>query len=70
MIQARIHDEENDPLKKAKSNGTITGFHRKLKPKRLQVIANLQIVNDLDKMEVLEQSIDANTSIFGDRSTH
>ena len=33
-----------------------TGFHRKLKPKRLQVISNLQIVNDLDKMEeLLEQ---------------
>ena len=44
-------------------------FHRKLKPRRLQVIANLQIVNDLDKMEALEQMVEEpNTPIFGDKT--
>jgi hypothetical protein len=36
-------------------------------PKKLQVIANLQIVNDLDKMEVLEQMVEGSTPIFGDK---
>ncbi len=67
IAKARVIDE-SDSLRNNKANGSITGYHRKLKPKRLQIIANMQIVNDLDKMELLEQSVDSNTSIFGDKS--
>jgi len=34
------------------------------------VVVNLQIVNDLNKMEVLEQSTDASVPIFGEKTLH
>lgn len=34
------------------------------------MIANLQIVNDLDKMELLEQSAEPSTPIFGEKVAH
>lgn len=50
--------------KKVNKQNAVT-FHRKLIPKRLQVIANIQIVTDLEKMEDLE-SMDGSGEIFGD----
>ena len=64
---------QNPSSNRLKKQSTSTGFHRKLLPRRLQVIANLQIVNDLDKMEELLESsgdgLGSGQPIFGDKTT-